>query len=80
MDAGGASSTLNLQFRRWAGHQVMGPPDVPLERLRFGPTPISEGNETRLASPTSIWAGTLDDVRTLVAVRDGQTVVVEHAA
>lgn len=47
--------------------------------IGFGPTPISQGDEIRLASPTNIWADALDDVRRLAAVRDGEAVSVERA-
>jgi hypothetical protein len=44
--------------------------------LGFGRTPISRGDETRLASPCNIFAKALSDVKALAAVRAGATVKV----
>jgi hypothetical protein len=48
--------------------------------IGFGRTPISQGHECRLASPSNIWGRTLDDVTALKAVRSGAAIRVERAA
>jgi hypothetical protein len=42
----------------------------------FGPTPISQGNEIRLAAKTNIWGRALTDVKLLSKVKDGDPVSV----
>jgi uncharacterized protein len=44
--------------------------------LGFGRTPISQGDETRLASPCNVFARALGDVKALAKVRAGATVKV----
>jgi hypothetical protein len=46
--------------------------------IGFGPTPISRGNEIRLAARTNIWARAREDVHVLAAVKDGDPIRVEH--
>lgn len=45
--------------------------------IGFGPTPISQGNEIRLAARTNIWADAEDSVRQLLSAKDGDKVTVE---
>jgi hypothetical protein len=55
-------------------------PDGDAIAIGFGPTPISRGEECRLASPCNIWGRALDDVRQLKSVRAGAAIRVERAA
>lgn len=45
--------------------------------IGFGPTPVSRGNEIRLAARTNIWGKTLKPVTRLKEVGDGDPVKVE---
>jgi hypothetical protein len=47
--------------------------------IGFGRTPISQGDETRLASPCNIWATALGDVKTLSKVKAGAKIKVSAA-
>lgn len=46
--------------------------------IGFGPTPVSQGDEIRLASPSNVWGRALDDVQQLHAVAGGAAISVEH--
>jgi len=47
--------------------------------IGFGRTPISRGNEIRLAARTNIWGRILGDVKQLKAVKPGAPIRVEKA-
>lgn len=51
-------------------------PEGPAIALGFGRTPISQGDETRLASPCNVFARALGDVKTLGKVKAGTKVEV----
>jgi uncharacterized protein len=51
-------------------------PDGPAIAIGFGPTPISRGDECRLASPCNIFAKATSDVKALSAVRAGTRITI----
>jgi len=51
-------------------------PQGPAIAIGFGRTPISEGNETRLASPCNVFAKALGSVKVLSKIKTGTKVEV----
>lgn len=45
--------------------------------IGFGRTPISRGDEIRLAAPTNIWGKAKGDVKQLKSIKDGAAIKVE---
>ena len=46
--------------------------------IGFGPTPVSQGEEIRLAAPCNVWGRAVEDVRELMVVKDGDPITVER--
>ena len=55
-------------------------PEGPAIAIGFGRTPISKGDECRLARPCNIFANAVGDVKALGKVRAGSTIKVSLAA
>jgi hypothetical protein len=54
-------------------------PDGPCIALGFGRTPISKGEECRLASPCNIFGNIVGDAKSLAQVKAGSKVTVSRA-
>ena len=54
-------------------------PDGPAIAIGFGRTPVSRGEEIRLASPVNVFARALSDVRVLKRIKAGERVTVTKA-
>jgi len=48
--------------------------------IAFGATPVSIGDELRLASAANVWARAVEDVKMLASVHPGDTVSVERVS
>ncbi len=60
------------------GELAFWPPGAAIA-IGYGRTPVSDGDEIRLASPANVWGHAVEDVRTLSAVRSGAAIQVEKA-
>jgi len=56
--------------------ELLDTPTAKAIAIGFGRTPVSRGDEIRLASPVNIWAKMLSDVKALKAVKAGTRVTV----
>ena len=54
-------------------------PDGDAIAIGYGRTPISRGDEIRLASACNIWGKAIDDVKSMAAVKAGETIEVDKA-
>ena len=54
-------------------------PDGPCIALGYGRTPISQGDETRLASPCNVFGNIIGDAKSLARVKAGTRVTVSAA-
>ena len=71
------SSSCQTTGRRVTGSASPSPSTTaPLPAIGFGRTPISHGDEIRLAAKTNIWGRALADVTQLKAANDGDPVTV----
>ena len=46
--------------------------------IGFGPPPVSQGEEIRLAARCNVWGRAVEDVRGLMVVKDGDPITVER--